>query len=394
MEGTLRGPRRARRLGQESSTRIPAPMHTPEGNHIHTPEGPHLDTSPNDHADLLPTMHRNVRHASLASPATHHQGSIRQFSPAHFPQVPHASFATPDLGNGTNISPAPPTPAVSYQTMEEDDYTSVDDMEEQLNHHSTEMIDEQVEDRLEEDEEEEQDVDLALPADLSALGLKEISNLGKFTVSSHKPGNGVEELRSDDTDAYWQSDGPQPHKLTVYFIKRVGIRDIRFFVDYQSDESYTPTRIVFKAGTSENNLLEFAMMELSAPSGWQQVPVVGAGGGPDGNTLVCYVFQMQILENHQNGKDTHLRGIKIYAADGDSRGARGMPGAETESSNPMAEIIELIDNPTRRRDEDEWVDEDSEMRLERIDRRLRAQQWEALEREVGEPDFMKEPELR
>lgn len=174
----------------------------------------------------------------------------------------------------------------------------------------------------------------------------------------------------------------------------MGIRDVRFFVDYQSDESYTPTKIVFKAGTSENNLLEFAMMELSAPSGWQQVPIMGAGGGPDGNTLVCYVFQMQILENHQNGKDTHLRGIKIYAADNDSRGASGVPGAELESTNSMAEMIELIDNPSRRLDEDEYVDEDSESRLERIDRHFRAQQWEALEREVGGLDFMKEPEVR
>lgn len=58
-------------------------------------------------------------------------------------------------------------------------------------------------------------------------------------------------------------------------------------------------------------------MELAAPVGWQKVPVAGAGGGPDGNTLVSYVFQMQILENHQNGKDTHLRSIKIFASDTD-----------------------------------------------------------------------------
>ena len=40
--------------------------------------------------------------------------------------------------------------------------------------------------------------------DPTAMGLKEISNLGKFTVSSHKQGNGVEELRSDDLKQYWQ----------------------------------------------------------------------------------------------------------------------------------------------------------------------------------------------
>jgi anaphase-promoting complex subunit 10 len=53
----------------------------------------------------------------------------------------------------------------------------------------------------EEAEEGEEQPPLMDPA---TLGLKEISNLGKFTVSSHKQGNGVEELRSDDLNLYWQ----------------------------------------------------------------------------------------------------------------------------------------------------------------------------------------------
>ena len=36
------------------------------------------------------------------------------------------------------------------------------------------------------------------------LGLKEINNLAHFSVSSHKPGNGVKQLLSDDLDKYWQ----------------------------------------------------------------------------------------------------------------------------------------------------------------------------------------------
>ncbi len=38
----------------------------------------------------------------------------------------------------------------------------------------------------------------------AALGLKEINNLAHFGVSSHRPGNGVAELLSDDLDKYWQ----------------------------------------------------------------------------------------------------------------------------------------------------------------------------------------------
>lgn len=60
-----------------------------------------------------------------------------------------------------------------------------------------------------EHEDDEGDEDRVPPepaplADPATLGLKEISNLGKFTVSSHKQGSGVEELRSDDLKLYWQ----------------------------------------------------------------------------------------------------------------------------------------------------------------------------------------------
>jgi anaphase-promoting complex subunit 10 len=126
--------------------------------------------------------------------------------------------------------------------------------------------------------------------------------------------------------AKWQtsrSDGTQPHNLTVYFVKKVGIREIRFYVDYDQDESYTPTRIIFRSGTSENNLIKFAAMDLANPKGWQKVPLDGVGGGPDGNTLFCWVLQMSITENHQNGKDTHLRGIKIFALDTETAVANG-----------------------------------------------------------------------
>ncbi|TWU78886.1 anaphase promoting complex subunit doc1 [Metarhizium rileyi] len=228
-----------------------------------------------------------------------------------------------------------------------------------------------LEEQPEEESSEEEPEEGANLADPAALGLKEISNLGRFTVSSHKPGNGVDELRSDDLKLYWQSDGPQPHKLTVYFVKRVGIRDIRFFVDYSEDESYTPTKIVFKSGTSENNLIEFATMTMDSPVGWQQVPIAGAGGDPDGNTLVSYVLQMQILENHQNGKDTHLRGIKIYAFDADAAQGAGRETAVGEASGF-----------------------DTGDKLGDIVRNLATARLEGGEAGFTIPDFMREPEIR
>jgi len=63
------------------------------------------------------------------------------------------------------------------------------------------------ENQVEGDEDEEGDASGhgdAAYFDPMSMGLKEINNLAHFGVSSHKPGNGVEELLSDDLDKYWQ----------------------------------------------------------------------------------------------------------------------------------------------------------------------------------------------
>lgn len=67
-----------------------------------------------------------------------------------------------------------------------------------------ENIDENAEDNCDDQVEEDQEEEPLPIIDPAVFGLKEISNLGKFTVSSHKPGNGVEQLRSDDLTSYWQ----------------------------------------------------------------------------------------------------------------------------------------------------------------------------------------------
>jgi hypothetical protein len=47
-------------------------------------------------------------------------------------------------------------------------------------------------------------MEIDTPFDPSALGLKEIGNLANWTVSSCKPGCGVEALRDEDTSLFWQ----------------------------------------------------------------------------------------------------------------------------------------------------------------------------------------------
>lgn len=157
-------------------------------------------------------------------------------------------------------------------------------------------------------------------------------------MSSYKPGSGAAALLHLSTHQFWQSDGPQPHILNVHFFKMVNIRRVRVYLDFDLDESYTPTRMQFWAGTGEADLQMWGEERWKEPRGWLDINMAGVGGpGSDDEsedredlstegkendlrgkqgTLRCFLLQIRILENHQNGKDTHVRGLQVWAKDG------------------------------------------------------------------------------
>ena len=139
-----------------------------------------------------------------------------------------------------------------------------------------------------------------------------------WSVTSAKPGNGVELLRDNSLDTYWQSDGAQPHLVNVQFQKKVRVRELCIYADSRLDESYTPNKISVRAGNSFHDLREIKTVDLDEPSGWTRVSLVkdenepGALNGGDGECLRTYFLQIAVLSNHQNGRDTHVRQVKIY----------------------------------------------------------------------------------
>ena len=186
-----------------------------------------------------------------------------------------------------------------------------------------------------------------------------------------------------------RSDGQQPHFLTIHFLRRVEIRAIRFYVDYNQDESYTPTHILFYAGTGHHDLTQFAEVPLTNPMGWQDVPIAGCGGGPDGHSLCCWIVQMHVKENHQNGKDTHIRGIKIFALD--EYAING--GVNTA----VREMETNIDEAADRLMEQRLGDEDGGFQdlLNALDRTENATRYKPGDGGFSSvPDFMRDPELR
>lgn len=146
--------------------------------------------------------------------------------------------------------------------------------------------------------------------ELEGIGLVDIGNLATWTASSFKPGFGTKEMREDSPLSYWQSDGQQPHFITVHFSKKVSIERICMYLNYEEDESYTPSKILILSGSGDHDLVEVASREFVEPVGWQHVLFKGVRYD---NLLKCRLIKICFLSNHQNGKDTHVRCIKVMS---------------------------------------------------------------------------------
>lgn len=157
--------------------------------------------------------------------------------------------------------------------------------------------------------------------------VREVGAQAVWSLSSCKPGRstlftkkclftelnftgfGVERLRDNIMDTYWQSDGQLPHLVNIQFHKRTNISQIYIYTDYKLDESYTPSRISIRSGTNFNDLQELQVIDLTEPNGWVQIPI------KDGNvkSLRTFMLQIAVISNHQNGRDTHMRQIRVHA---------------------------------------------------------------------------------
>ena len=50
-------------------------------------------------------------------------------------------------------------------------------------------------------------------------------------------------------------------------------------------------------------------MDLNEPSGWVVIPLKDANDAP----IRSFLIQIAVLSNHQNGRDTHIRQIKVHS---------------------------------------------------------------------------------
>jgi anaphase-promoting complex subunit 10 len=107
-------------------------------------------------------------------------------------------------------------------------------------------------------------------------------------------------------ETYWQSDGTQPHLINVQFQKKMAVTEMHFYLDHKLDESYTPTKISIRAGNTYHELEEVHVLEVNEPREWQIVRL------DTDVVLRTHLLQAAVLAMHQNGRDTHIRQVKVF----------------------------------------------------------------------------------
>ncbi|OQS04911.1 anaphase-promoting complex subunit 10 [Thraustotheca clavata] len=149
------------------------------------------------------------------------------------------------------------------------------------------------------------------------MELREVGDEAVWSLSTAKPGNGVYQLRDDNLDTYWQSDGVQPHLINIQFAKKMTVQEIAMYLDHKLDESYTPRKISIRAGSTFHDLVEIKTQTIVEPMGWitiqlMQPPSHIANAGSE-KPLRTFFLQIAVMGMHQNGRDTHIRQVKVFA---------------------------------------------------------------------------------
>jgi anaphase-promoting complex subunit 10 len=139
-------------------------------------------------------------------------------------------------------------------------------------------------------------------------GLKEIGSDSVITISTAKSANGVEQLRDNNIETFWQSDGTAPHLINIQFTKKMSVCCVCLYMDYATDESYTTKKLTVRSGTMQHDLSDVANLELNEPNGWVNISLMKEDNEP----LRSHFLQVRVMSMHQNGKDTRIRQVCVF----------------------------------------------------------------------------------
>ncbi|KAJ1740603.1 hypothetical protein LPJ78_003851 [Coemansia sp. RSA 989] len=142
---------------------------------------------------------------------------------------------------------------------------------------------------------------------MACSNLPDISSRGHWSASSSKHGYPPTKLIDSNPETFWQSDGQQPHHLSVQFNTRQSIHAIALYLDYEKDESYTPCKLLVFTGTNSRDMQLIRESDItSEPQGWIQLSL-----SDDLTALQAHFVRIELPLNFENGRDVRVRLAKI-----------------------------------------------------------------------------------
>lgn len=124
-------------------------------------------------------------------------------------------------------------------------------------------------------------------------------------LSTYKTGHGPEELFSESLEHFWHTDGNLPHYIEIEFEEIKRLSEIKMNLGHTQDKSYIPKEIEIRIGKTKDTIELLKTVLIS-----DKMPVVHINI----NEECCY-FQMIILSNHQEGRDSRIRGFSLAFLD-------------------------------------------------------------------------------
>ena len=97
----------------------------------------------------------------------------------------------------------------------------------------------------------------------------------------------------------------------------MAVQEVALYLSFKSDESYTPSEIVIRSGTTFHDLIEIKSETLYKPEGWVSIKnLANVNESHDmeakDECIHSNFIQILILGNHMGGKDVHVRQVNIF----------------------------------------------------------------------------------
>ncbi|KAI5190150.1 anaphase-promoting complex subunit 10 [Nematocida sp. AWRm77] len=120
-------------------------------------------------------------------------------------------------------------------------------------------------------------------------------------VSTFKAGHGPDELFNTSLEKYWHTDGNLPHHIEIEFEEIKLVSEIKLALGNAQDKSYIPKEIDVRCGKTRDTIVSVQKVLVGDKSSSLSISL----------ERFCCFIQLVILSNHQEGRDSRIRGLSL-----------------------------------------------------------------------------------